>query len=236
MERQHGGKYEELLTQCHMLGWKITKKTFWNMYIDYVIVPINGFKTLKIIGYKNVEHLKQRLREYGAVFMKTEEAIELPEQIDNVLQVENTKEYRQFKKDRIVTVDKLLVGDTSLTKLLYLRQLAGLYNKNKLQAVRDLLESTNDRVVIFYNFNEERKKIAEIATTLNKPISVVSGDMKDLTSYETKDSSITLVQYQAGATGINLQKSNKVIYYSLPLSSELFEQSKKRIHRIRTKK
>ena len=32
--------------------------------------------------------------------------------------------------------------------------------------------------------------------------------------------------------GLNLQKSNKIIYFTLPLSSELFEQSKKRIHRI----
>ena len=60
--------------------------------------------------------------------------------------------------------------------------------------------------------------------------------MKDLRNYEKYDDSVTLVQYQAGATGVNLQKANKIIYYSLPLSSELFEQSKKRIHRIRTKK
>jgi len=58
-----------------MLGWKITKKTFWNMYIDYILVQINGFKTPKILGYKNVEHLKNKLKEYGAIFMKTEEAI-----------------------------------------------------------------------------------------------------------------------------------------------------------------
>ena len=32
--------------------------------------------------------------------------------------------------------------------------------------------------------------------------------------------------------GLNLQKSNKIIYFSLPLSSELFEQSKKRTHKI----
>jgi len=29
-----------------------------------------------------------------------------------------------------------------------------------------------------------------------------------------------------------LQKANKVIYFTLPQSSELFEQSKKRVHRI----
>ena len=43
------------------------------------------------------------------------------------------------------------------------------------------------------------------------------------------------MQYQAGAMGLNLQKANKIIYYSLPESSALFEQSKKRIHRVNQK-
>lgn len=204
------------------------------MYIDYVLVPINGFKVPKILGYKNVEHLKQKLKEYGAVFMKTEEAIELPEQIHNEIKVKNTSEYKTFKKDRIVQLkDKLLVGDTSLNRQLYLRQLASQYNKNKLQSLKDIVESTNDRLIIFYNFNEERQQISEC---LKGHTSIIAGDLKDLKCYEKYDDSITLVQYQAGATGVNLQKANKVIYYSLPLSSELFEQSKKRIHRIRSRK
>lgn len=229
-----GGKYEELLTQCKLLGWNITKKIFWNMYVDYILINMGGFKIPKITGYKNVEHLKHRLAEYGAVFMKTEEAINLPEQMDNIICVKNTEEYSKFKKDRIVDIDnKTLIGDTSFTKMLYLRQLASQYNKNKTDALKDIIESTADRLIIFYNFNEEKKQILDI---LDRPISILSGDMKDLRHYENKDNSITLVQYQAGATGVNLQKANKIIYYSLPLSSELFEQSKKRIHRIRTKK
>lgn len=230
-----GGKYEELLTQCKLLGWRITKEAFWNMYIDYILIPINGYKMPKVIGYKNVEHLKNRLSEYGAVFMKTEEAIELPEQIDNVIKVENTEEYKKFKKDRIVDVDKKqLIGDTSLTRLLYLRQLSSQYNKNKIQALKDIIDSTEDRLIIFYNFNEERKIITQLCESKN--ISIVCGELKDLTHYEKFNNSVTFVQYQAGATGLNLQKANKIIYFSLPLSSELFEQSKKRIHRIRTEK
>lgn len=226
-----GGKYEELLTQCKLLGWRITKEAFWNMYIDYILIPINGYKMPKVIGYKNVEHLKNRLSEYGAVFMKTEEAIELPEQIDNVIKVENTEEYKKFKKDRIVDVDKKqLIGDTSLTRLLYLRQLSSQYNKNKIQALKDIIDSTEDRLIIFYNFNEERKIITQLCESKN--ISIVCGELKDLTHYEKYNNSVTFVQYQAGATGLNLQKANKIIYFSLPLSSELFEQSKKRIHRI----
>lgn len=47
-----------------------------------------------------------------------------------------------------------------------------------------------------------------------------------------RDVTFEFVQYQAGAMGLNLQKANKVIYFTLPQSSELFEQSKKRVHRI----
>ncbi len=65
---------------------------------------------------------------------------------------------------------------------------------------------------------------------------MVNGKSKSLKNYESKDNSVTLIQYQAGAMGLNLQKSNKIIYFSLPLSSELFEQSKKRTHRIGQKK
>lgn len=204
------------------------------MYINYILINMGGFKVPKVIGYKNIEHLRHRLAEYGAVFMKTEEAINLPEQMENIIYVKNTEEYKKFKRDRIVDIEnKKLVGDTSLTKLLYLRQLASQYNPNKLDTLKDIIESTTDRLIIFYNFNEEKKQILDI---IDRPISIISGDMKELRHYENKDNSVTLVQYQAGATGVNLQKANKIIYYSLPLSSELFEQSKKRIHRIRSKK
>ena len=58
------------------------------------------------------------------------------------------------------------------------------------------------------------------------------GKSKDKTAYENENNSITLCQYQSGSMGHNLQKCNKIIYFSPPLSSELYEQSKKRIHRI----
>lgn len=228
-----GGKYEELYSQCKLLGWNISKKAFWETYIITKDMKINGFKIPIVVGYKNVDRLKAKLREYGAVFMKTEEVIDLPEQIDTVVHVENTKEYKKFKRDRIIDINNTtLVGDTSLTKMLYLRQLSSQYNINKLSSLEDLLESSNARLIIFYNFNEELNEIKTLCKKLDRPISVINGQTKDLKNYETKDNSITVIQYQAGAMGLNLQKANKIIYYSLPLSSELFEQSKKRIHRI----
>lgn len=232
-----GGKYEELYSQCKLLGWKISKKAFWDTYIVTRKMDINGFSIPIVTGYKNIDRLKAKLREYGAIFMKTEEVIDLPEQLDNVIKVESTKEYKKFVKNRLIEIDgKELVGDTSLTKLLYQRQLASQYNSNKTTMLRDLLESTNDRVIIFYNFNKELEKIEDMCIRMERPVSVVNGQRKDLKCYEKDQDSVTLIQYQAGAMGLNLQKANKIIYFSLPLSSELFEQSKKRIHRIGQKK
>ena len=107
-----------------------------------------------------------------------------------------------------------------------------MYSEAKIQAFRELLESTNDRLIVFYNFDRERIMLSEECEKIGKPVSVVCGLEKDLRNYEMESDSVTLIQYQAGAMGLNLQKANKIIYYSLPERSELFEQSKKRIHRI----
>nr|WP_255259428.1 DEAD/DEAH box helicase [Bacillus cereus] len=223
-----GGKYEELWSQLHLLGWKINQKLFLKQFVVQEWDDRNS--KYKITGYKNVERLKAKLKQYGAVFMKTEEVFDLPKTTDVKVKIPGTKMYKEFKKHHIVEIgEELLIGDTPAAKKLYLRQLAGSYNENKLQYVKDLVESTNDRIIIFYNFKKEYEALVDI---IEKPISTVNGDRKDLSAYEKFENSVTLIQYQAGAMGLNLQKSNKIIYFTLTDKSELFEQSKKRTHRI----
>ena len=232
-----GGKYEKLWSQCQLLGWDISKTAFWNTYVKYHFEDFDGFPVKIIDGYKNVDRLKRKLREHGAVFMKSEEVFDLPQQIDTNLHCTVSKEYRKFHKDAIVKFnDQELVGDTSLTKMLYERMLCGALNKDKLNLFKDLLNSTNDRLIVFYNFQNELMKLSEIVIDLDRPVSIINGDTKDLSAYENFENSVTLIQYQAGAMGLNLQKSNKILYFTPPLSSELFEQSKKRTHRIGQKR
>ena len=250
------GKYENLWTQLHLLGWEISQDTYNKQYINWKKIDVGGF-IHKIVDkedpYKNVDRLKSKLREHGAVFMKTEECFDLPDQNFIQVNVKTTKEYRKFDKNSIITIDALtlkeykedpngdcvdmtprveLIGDDRLTKRMYKRMLCGQYNKHKLEAFSDLVESTQDRLIVFYNFNEELEQLKRIAEEHERPVSEVNGHVKDLDAYENKSDSITLIQYQAGAMGLNLQKANKIIYFTLPTMSELFEQSKKRIHRI----
>lgn len=228
-----GGKYEKLWSQLKLLGWKISKSLFWKQYVDVEIMDNQGFPIKIVKGYKNVDRLKSKMRQYGCRFLKTEEVFDLPQQNFISISVPSTKEYRKFKRSSIIVVDDTeLVGDTTLKKMLYERQLCGQYNNAKLDAFRDIVESTDDRLIVFYNFNEELEKLCKIAWDYNRPVSAVNGQQKDLLPYENVSESITFIQYQAGAMGLNLQKANKIVYFTPPLSSELFEQSKKRIHRI----
>lgn len=230
-----GGKYEQLWTQAHLLGWRISKKLFWKQYIETeVIEDAGGFPVRVITGYKNVDRLKAKLRQHGAVFMRTDDAgIVLPEKVDTVVAVRNTKQYRQFKNDRIIEIDgQTLVGDTTLTKMLYLRQLAGMYNPGKAERLRELLESTSDRIIVFYNFRAEFEIIQNICESLERPLSIINGDGKDLAAYQHQSDSVTAVQYQSGALGENLQLAKHAVYMSPPLDSILFEQSLARIRRI----
>lgn len=233
------GRYERLYSQLTMLGYNIRKTAFFDMYVQYHLEKTGGWhgvpeKRYRVIdGYKNVDHLKRKMHRLGCDFLKTNEVMELPQQIFIPVRVPVSKEYRKFRKTKIVDVEGVkLKGDYVLKELLYLRQLAGAYSNEKLQAFTDLLDSTDDGLIVFYSFDVELEKLKQAATAAERPISIVNGSEKDLTAYNNHNNAVVLVQYQAGAMGLNLQKYNKIVYYTPPLSSELYEQSKKRIHRI----
>lgn len=232
-----GGKFENLWTQYHLLGGDMSRRRFEEAFVNFETIMGGAGFPIRIVDrknpYRNVDELKTTLKENGALFMKTEEVMTLPEQrfIDVFCPV--TSDYRRFRKEKVLnTKDKEFLGNTSLSFRLGLRMLASGYSSPKLDAFRDLISSTSDRLIVFYNFKHELDALRKIAQAENRPVSVMSGDLKDLSAYENEDDSVTFCQYQAGAMGLNLQKANKVVYFSLPERSELFEQSKKRIHRI----
>lgn len=228
------GNYEKLWSQAHLLGWKIPKKLFYNHYTETETVEVDGFRRSVIVGYRNIDRLKRKLREHGGVFVKTEEVFELPAQNDIMVWVEPTEEYKAFCKNPIITIgERELIGDYQLTERMYKKMLCSQWNENKLKAFADLVASTDDRLVVFYTYTEEVTAMMELPEVQSRAVSVVNGDGTNLEAYERCADAITFIQYQAGAMGLNLQKANKVVYFSLPDGwSEGFEQSRKRVHRI----
>ena len=231
-----GGKYEKLFTQIKLLGYPCREKVYRDRYlIQKTIVTANGMNIKVPTGrYKNVEELINMSRKHNCFFLKTEDVLDLPEQTYVPVEVAPTAEYNKFVKDRIVTIgDKEIVGDTTFTKLLGERQLCGQFNLNKLVSFKDILASTSDRLIVFYNFNDELAELVKLAEDDGRPISFVNGEKRDLTAYENESNSVTFIQYRAGSMGINAQKANKIVYFSPPLSANDYAQSQKRIHRLK---
>lgn len=229
------GKYEKLWSQLRLLGWNISKELFYKQYVEteWIEDHNSGFRIPHVVGYKNVDRLKKKLAEHGAIFMKSEEVFDLPEQVMIPVHSKPTKEYRKFMRDAVITIEgREFIGDTTLSHRTYSRMMCSYLNKERVAAFKDLVQSTEDRLIVFYNFNDELNTMQAALAELERPFSVVNGETKDLAAYEEHGDSITFVQYQAGAMGLNLQKANKIIYFALTDRSELFEQSKKRIHRI----
>lgn len=227
-------RYDKLYTQLKLLGLDMNKRSYEDRYCNFFEIENAGVK-FRVLSkknpYKHIEELKTTINDLGGRFMKTEEVIDLPQQRFIDVPVKKSKYYKTFEKDGYVDCGEAeYISNGPAQDMLYLRQLCN--SSEKLDMLKTLLESTNDRVIIFYNFDIELKLLQQLVSKLKRPISYINGHEKQLNRYNDFEDSVTFVQYQSGSAGVNLQKANKMIYYSPPVKSDFFEQSKKRIHRI----
>lgn len=227
------GKYERLWTQLNMLGWRIDEKLFWRQYVESETTMREGFPITKVTGYKNEERLVRKMKGLGCDFLKTDDVIGLPAQRFIRIDVPMSEYYREFSKTKVITAfGRDFVGDTVFGDLTAKRQLAAAYSPAKLEAFGDLLDGTGKRLVVFYNFDVELEGITAELAKRGRPYGVLNGKAHDLSPFFDTGDGVALVQYQSGAMGVNLQQADTCAYFSPPLASSLFEQSKKRIHRV----
>lgn len=226
--------YMKLYPMLKLLGLNMNKREYEDRYGNWFTMEMNGIKfrvLSKVNSYKHVDELKNKMYDLGCRFKKTDEVIDLPQQRFIDVPIKPSKYYKTFVKDGYVDCGEYeYISSSPTTDMLYQRQLCN--SVEKLDMVKTLLESTEDRVIIFYNFNCELELLQQLVSKLKRPLSFVNGSEKNLNCYNNNNDSVTLVQYQSGSSGVNLQKANKIIYYSPPIKSDFFEQSKKRIHRI----
>ena len=81
------------------------------------------------------------------------------------------------------------------------------------QALEAILDDTESHILIFYVFNASRDKILEIAKKYKRVVYEQSGHKSDLPKGIPTKPSITLLQYQSGSAGLNLQYADISVFY-----------------------
>ena len=234
-----GGKLEAMIPTMNMLGWNITKEKFLQQFCHVYewTDPTRPWMTIPIIqGYKNIDKLREGLKEHGGSFITMEEAgVQLPATTEQIISIQTPPEYKKFMKNGIVKIgDTEIVGENNLTKMLYARQICSVYNPAKAAALEELLEQAGDEmVIVFYNWTTELRILQSVCGKLHRPMSLINGQAKDLKNYQAgTPGTVILCQYQAASMGLNLQRARICVFYSQCLSYSDYEQAKARIHRI----
>jgi len=236
-----GNHWENLWTQLHILGYPNSYKAYLDDNIDYMLTHRYGTNIpyYEYNGAKDIHQLKKLCESYGCVFRKTEDLIELPDFNEITHSIKCSNAYKVFSRTRVVQMpsthqkkDKITItGDSPLNQMNGGRLICGIC-QDKVRATIDMIDSIGSRCIVFYNFQEELDGVLKAQNNFLRPVSIVNGTTRDLEAYENEDNSVTFVQYQAGAHGLNLQKANEMIFMSPPLSCELFAQAQGRIRRL----
>lgn len=195
-----------------------------------------------IEGYNYEDVLRKGITE-KAYYHNYESEYDKP--MDIYVDIEHSKDAIKFQKDRVWRDPDEercndVIADTQFALRTYLRQSCSGFIKEydiaspKEEWLREFLEITQDRVVIFTNFIKEIEKVEAICKKLNKPISYYYGAKKDLTNFKEKENGVAIVNYASGAVGINdLCISNIGVFYSPPDGNYIdFQQARSRLDRI----
>ena len=215
--------------------YKIPLKDFENWYVNYTLDYQKGHFFKRIESYNDTERLKRAINE-KAFYKEYESTYGNP--IEIYESIETPKEYKSFMKSRVY---EDVVADSDMALRTYLRQACSGFIKeyliektNKEKWLEDFMEITQDRIVIFVNYNIEISIIRNLCKKLERPYSIYNGEFKDLTNFKEHSNGVAIVNYASGATGINdLCISNIGVFFSPPDGDYiLFSQAKARLDRI----
>jgi SNF2 family DNA or RNA helicase len=180
--------------------------------------------------------------------LKKTECLDLPEQTDIVRMVElSAKELRAYKDARagaIADAEGNLESINTQAVGMKLQQLCGgwvyspsggtvRYGKTKLAELVDILDEIgNQPVVIWATFRHDIDAIAETLSGCAIIDARTSGKADQIVdAFRAGQYRYLVCHPKAAGHGITLTNASHAVYYSLPWSSEEYQQSRDRIHR-----
>lgn len=241
--------------QYRFLDRSIFGTNHYQFLQDYAIM--GGPERRFVVGFRNQQDLNRRFRSiaYTCKMSDVADRIKLPDALPPTSQkvqlpAKDMKTCRELADDFIAECGSSnVVVKNVLGKMMRLQQIASGYcvvqdspvddprteelNTAKEDALADMLGDISPEapVVVFCVFRHDLNAIARSAHKAKREAFEISGSANQLTEWRQSKGGVLAVQIQAGAEGIDMTISNHAIYYSIPHSLALYNQSKARLYR-----
>lgn len=211
-----------------------------------------------VVGYKNQRQLNEKFQSiaYQCSMADVSQRLKLPEQLPPTtrevqLPARDMRTLRELSKEFIAecSTGNTIVVNNVLTRALRMQQIAAGFcqtvegpgspaeiedlNTAKADALLDYLEDIDrsERVVVFCQFKHDLDTIHIVAQKCGRPSFELSGRGNGLDWWKRAEGGVLAVQIQAGAEGVDMTCSNHAVYFTLPYSLALYDQSKARLYR-----
>ena len=106
-------------------------------------------------------------------------------------------------------------------------------NTAKLDTLVDMLWDLGpkENVVVFCQFRHDLVAVRAAASHTDREYYELSGTENTLDKWKERDGAVVGVQIQAGSEGVDMTKANYAVYFSIPHSLAMYNQSKARLYR-----
>ena len=241
--------------QYRFLDRNIFGTNHYQFLQEYAIM--GGPERRFVVGFRNQQTLNRKFKSiaYTCKMSDVADRIKLPDALPPtsqkvLLPAKDMKTCHELAEDFIAECGTSnVVVKNVLGKMMRLQQIASGYcvvqddptaptrveelNTAKEDMLAEMLEDISPEapVVVFCVFRHDLESIARSALKAKREAFEVSGSMNQLTEWKNSRGGVLAVQIQAGAEGIDMTISNHAIYYSIPHSLALYNQSKARLYR-----
>ena len=250
----------DLYKQCEFLDpWLLDHTSWYTFRTRYAVMKnmsFNGRTFQKVVGYKNLGELSEKLKPFSNRVLK-DDCLDLPKKtfMKRIVQLtpDQFKVYEQMKKEALAILNgKMLTTSNALTQLMRLQQITCGHFKsddgtvqevksNRIDELIDVLNEIEGKVVIWAHWQSDVKQIIKaISDEFDQGCLV---DYYGLTPQDERQQNIKRFQEddkcrffvgtpQTGGYGITLTAASNMIYYSNGYDLEKRQQSEARIDRI----
>lgn len=231
--------------------------TNYNAFMQEYAV-MGGPEKRFVVGYKNQRQLNEKFQSiaYQCSMANVSQRLKLPEQLplttrEVELPAKDMRTLRELSKEFVAecSTGNAIVVNNVLTRALRMQQIAAGFcltvsepgapaeaedlNTTKADALLDYLEDIGpqEKVVVFCQFKHDLNEIGVVAHKAGRDSYELSGAWNELEAWKTSVGGVLAVQIQAGAEGVDMTCSNHAVYFTLPHSLALYDQSKARLYR-----